>query len=466
VKKVLSYLLKNKQTGHEALRQEDSTLTKLRAVMAAIVEKVRELVECEFAKLDDTLEEGGLAAIEARLELLRDGVSLALLEGIGKALGNGRRTNRLPCECGGQLVYVADRRKDVLTTLGWLTLHRAYFRCKRCKASRFPLDEELGIVGEGQSTGVQLMVSLVCALLPNGQAMRLLDELKLPSVSIKESQRITRDVGTEAVALCEETARQWSEDHTPPTDHVRSHPPERLAVLMDGTTAHTDGDWHEVKVGTFYTFDKEGKATGEKACVSTFERVEHFRSLWDTEAQRWHMADARHVVALCDGAPWTWNTIAEYCPPHTVELLDFYHATEHLWEMARALWGEGAPRAKEWVEQQKTRLLEGDIEPFFTELTRWTEHDATADAAQKQLRYFEANRTRLGYAGARARGEPIGSGMVEAACKTIVCLREKQPGMRWTKTNANVIAHLRCLYFSERWDSFKWHMTTRARKVA
>jgi len=441
-------------------------LTKREAIVTGIVEKAKQLVECDFSQLGQTLRQGGLAAIEDRLLALRDGFCAALLHGLGEALGNGRRANRLPCECGGQLAYVSDRPKDVLTTLGWLTLHRAYFRCTRCKATRFPLDEELGIVGEGQSMGVQLMVCLVCSLLPNGQAMRLLEELKLSSVSVKESQRITRDVGGEAVALCEQTARHWSEDHTPPADHVRSRPPKRLAVLMDGTTAHTDGDWHEVKVGTFYTFDKKGKATGEKACVSTFEGVEHFRSLWDTEAQRWHMADAPQGVALCDGAPWTWNTIAEYCPPHTVELLDFYHASEHVWELARALWGESSPRAKEWVEQQKTRLLEGDLDSFFAELTRWTAHDAYAEAAQKQLGYFETNRTRLGYAAARARGEPIGSGMVEAACKTIVCLREKQPGMPWTKTNANGIAHVRCLYFSQRWDAFKRHMTTRASKAA
>ena len=441
-------------------------MTKLRAIVLTIVEHLTQCVEDEFAALGGTLEQGGLAAIEGRLEALRDRFSRALLDGIGKALGNGRHANRLSCDCGGHLTYVADRRKDVLTTLGWLTLHRAYFRCKGCNATRFPLDEALDIVGEGQSMGVQLMVTLVCALLPNGQAMRLLDELKLPSVSIKESQRITHDVGSEAVALDAETARRWSEDHTPPADHVRSQPPERLAVLMDGTTAHTDGDWHEVKVGTFYTFNEEGKATGEKACVSTFEGVEHFRSLWDTEAQRWCMAEAPRVVALCDGAPWTWNTVAEYCPPHTVERLDFYHANEHLWEMARALWGESAPRAKEWVEQQKTRLLEGELDAFFDELTRWTAHEDYAEAALKQLGYFETNRTRLGYAEARARGEPIGSGMVEAACKTIVCVREKQPGMRWTKTNANVIAHLRCLYFSNRWHSFKRYMTTLVRKAA
>jgi len=162
--------------------------------------------------------------------------------------------------------------------------------------------------------------------------------------------------------------------------------------------------------------------------VATFEKVQSFRALWDTEAQRWHMADAKHVVALCDGAPWTWNTVAECCPEHTIELLDFYHASEHLWTLARALWGDGAVRAPQWVEEQKTRLLEGDLDAFFDELKRWTAMDAYAEAAGEQLRYFESNRNRLGYAGALERGDPIGSGMVEAACKTIVCVRQKQPG--------------------------------------
>jgi hypothetical protein len=325
-----------------------------------------------------------------------------------------------------------------------------------------PLDEQLGLGGAGQSPGIVATTLLVCALHPNAQAMNLLEELGVPHVSVKESQRVVLEAGEGVLAARDAEARAWSDGHVEPTEDVRRKPPERLAVLMDGTTAHTDGDWHEVKVGSFYTFDRRGDATGEKGCVSTFEGIEHFRRLWDTEAQRWHIAEAPVVVALCDGSPWTWNTVAEYCPEHTVPLLDFYHATEHLWTLAHAVWGEGSSRAVEWVETQKTRLREGRLDDFFDALHQWREAEPYRKAAEEQLRYFETNRGRLGYADALARGYPIGSGMVEAACKTIIGLREKQPGMRWRKRMAEVIAHLRCIYFSGRWPCFRSRWLERA----
>jgi len=162
-----------------------------------------------------------------------------------------------------------------------------------------------------------------------------------------------------------------------------------------------------------------------------------------------------HVVALCDGGPWTWNTVPECCPAHTFELLDFYHAAEHLGSVANAIWGEGSERGGEWVEEQKTRLLEGRLDAFFEELRRWAKAEKYREVVEPQLRYFERNRAPLRYREALARGYPISSGVVEAACKTIIGLREKQPGMRWRGDTAEIIADLRCIYYSGRWSAFR-----------
>lgn len=418
-------------------------------------EIIAELGSLIQAELDSLGAEESLAVIEERLQKVLEAVRTGLLEGVAGQLGSGNLGSRLPCSCGGELVHHGNRRRSILTLLGYLPLVRAYYRCPRCHASRVPLDEHLGIEGGGQSRGVVVTTMLTCALLPNGQAMDLLEQLGVPHVSVKESQRIVLEGGQDVVAEREAEAAQWREGHVAPTEHVRRKAPERLAVLMDGTMAHTDGDWHEAKVGAFYSFDADGESTGEKSTVATFENVDIFRGLWDTEAQRWHLADVGEVVALCDGSAWTWNTIAECCPEHTLEVLDFYHAVEHLWEMARGLWGESSPRAKEWVEAQKERLKSGDLDAFFAELGRWAAKEDYADVAGKQLTYFTNNRKRLCYTEARARGYPIGSGVVEAACKTVIGLRLKQPGMRWRKSAAEVIAHLRCIYHSGRWHAFR-----------
>jgi hypothetical protein len=436
-------------------------------VVEEIVGELRAAVERELQGLRRAVPGGGLAEIEERLQALRSAWDKMVLGAVGRVLGNGYCGGSMPCRCGGRMRYVSDRSKSILTTLGRLELVRAYYRCPQCGASRFPLDEQLGTVGEGQSMGVQAMTALVCSLLPNGQALALLKELRIPCVSLSESQRITRAVGARAVAWRAAEVRRWAQDHVPPADHVQRTVPPCLAVSMDGTTVHVDGDFHEVKIGAFFRFNGKGEAVGQKGYVATFAGIEAFRDLWDTEAQRGCMAEVATLVALCDGGVWTWNTVAERCPAHVVEVLDFYHASEHLWTLARSLWGEGSARAGAWVAEQKQRLLEGREDDFFRELECWAQkgHD-WSDEGEKQLRYFTTNRHRIHYKQYRDCGYPIGSGVVEAACKTVVCTREKQPGMRWRKTTAEAIAHLRAVYQSGRWHSLRQRLIAHSRQAA
>jgi len=435
-------------------------------VVDEIVEDFRSGVEQELRALARSVPEGGLGEIEERVGELRKRIDHALLDAIGRVLGNGYRGTHLPCACGGTMRYVNDRSRRILTMFGRLKLRRAYYHCGACRASRVPLDEVLGIQGEGQSVGVQATTALVCSLMPNGQAMDLLGELGIPHVSLSESQRITRAVGHRTVEWRDEEARRWAEAHEAPREHVQPQAPQRLAVSMDGTTAHTDGKYHEAKVGTFYAFDAEGEAVGQTAYVVTFEGVEHFRDLWDSEAQRWHMDRASVLVAIGDAAAWTWNTVAERCPAHVVEVLDFYHASEHLWGLARAIWGEGSRRAKPWVSEQEARLLEGHEKEFFEELRHWAaEGQPWSEEGQSQLNYFTTNADRIHYQLYRELGYPIGSGMVESACKTVVGVREKQPGMRWRKATAEAIAHLRAVYQSGRWRALRKRLIRDPRKA-
>jgi hypothetical protein len=415
--------------------------------------------------LRDGSDRPNLAAVEERLQRIDDLFRRRLLEGASRVLGNGYRGSQLLCECKKWMKYVEDRERTVLTILGPMTLNRSYYWCGPCHTGRAPLDEELGIVEEGQSHGVQMATALLCTLLPNEKAMAVFDELHVPHVSEKESQRVTLAVGQRAMAEYEAEAKAFAEDHVPPSTDVRAAVPERLAVLMDGTTVHTDGSFHEAKVGAFYAFDEEGEATGQKTYATSFRGVGDFRDLWDAEAQRWHLADAKDVAALCDGAAWTWNTVEDRCPSHTVQILDFYHGTEHLGTLAKTIWGEGSAKVKPWIEAQKTRLLEGHEDDFFQELRQWTTEGHWETEGKKQLAYFETNRDRIHYKDYLARGYPIGSGVVESACKVIIGLREKQPGMRWRTDTAEAIAHLRAIYYSGRWPALRRRLGEQAAKA-
>jgi hypothetical protein len=435
-------------------------------VVEVIVGQFRTLVEGALRSFRRAVPAGGLGAMEEALQTVRREVDGLLLRGVATAVGNGYAGVSLPCGCGGSMAYVGDRSKTFLTVLGELRLGRAYYRCPACRTSRVPLDETLGIVGEGQSIGIHVMTALVCALVPHVQAMDLLEELGLPHVSGSEAQRITRQVGGRAVAWRDAEAQAWATERRAPEEHVQRRPPRRLALSMDGTTVHTDGAWHEGKVGSFFVFDPDGKATGPRSYLATFGTVEPFRQLWDAEAQRWHLADVPDLVAVCDGAPWTWNTVREFCPGHTVEILDFYHATEHLWSLAHAIWGEGSSRAERWVEDQKTRLLEGRLAAFFRTLRHWDRDGPWQDEAQSQLAYFTTHRERIRYREYRACGYPIASGVIEAACKTVLCTREKQPGMRWRTPTAEAIGHLRAVHQSRRWPALRRRLIAHSTQAA
>lgn len=438
---------------------------KVEDAVKEIAEEISQEIQRELEWLRDSSGRPTLATVEERLQTIDDLFRRRLLGGASRVLGNGYRGSQILCECKQWMKYMDDRERTILTILGPLTLSRSYYWCEACHASRVPLDEELGIVGEGQSHGVQMATALLCALLPNEKAMQVFEELHVPHVSEKESQRVTLAVGQRAMAEYEAEAKRFAEDHVAPSTDVRAHVPERLAVLMDGTTVHTDGSSHEAKVGAFYAFDGEGEATGQKTYVTSFRGVGDFRDLWDAEAQRWHLADVPNLAALCDGAAWTWRTVEDRCPPHTVQILDFYHGTEHLGDLAKTIWGEGSVKVKPWVEAQETRLLEGREDDFFQELRNWTTEGHWEVEGKKQLAYFEANRDRIHYKDYLARGYPIGSGVVESACKVIVGLREKQPGMRWRTDTAEAIAHLRAVYYSGRWPALRRRLSQPAAKA-
>jgi len=164
------------------------------------------------------------------------------------------------------------------------------------------------------------------------------------------------------------------------------------------------------------------------------------------------------VVCLGDGARSNWTQFGLHFPKG-VEVLDWYHAVEHLWTAGKDRWGEGSPQAKEWVEARKQELWEGQVEKVLAALGR------EGEAMASQVHYFETKRERMRYADFRAQGYPIGSGTVESACKRVIGARLKQAGMGWTKTGAQAVLSLRTQLLSGRWEAI-WPSTRPQLKAA
>jgi hypothetical protein len=178
------------------------------------------------------------------------------------------------------------------------------------------------------------------------------------------------------------------------------------------------------------------------------------------------------VVVICDGKPSLWKTI-DQIPLYAgaTQILDFFHVTEHLSRAAEAIFGKKDEKANRWYGKYRALLLEdeGGLESLLRSLRYYRRALRSGSERRKivdrVLRYFGRNRERMRYAEFRARGLPVGSGVVEAACKTIVGARLKRSGMRWTEEGGQHVLNLRTRARSREWSSF-WSAYTELRSAA
>ena len=235
----------------------------------------------------------------------------------------------------------------------------------------------------------------------------------------------------------------------PPAEKEPARAPTALAVLMlDGFQVRFRGpgwgrkrtqnphvEWHEVKLGVFYRHEQasqgaRGQLT-EKVLVGwQGEGLELSRRLHG-EAQRGGLRRARQVLAVGDGAPWIWNVVADrWAGAH--QLLDFYHASEHLWTLGEALHPREEIARREWVEARLHRLRHGQETAVLTEIAALPRRrGARGKIIRREQNYFASHAGRMNYQALARRGWPIGSGAVESGCRTRQC-RRKRPGQFWT----------------------------------
>ena len=150
---------------------------------------------------------------------------------------------------------------------------------------------------------------------------------------------------------------------------------------------------------------------------------------------------------LADGAKWIWTQVAKSLPG-AVGVLDFYHASEHIYTAAHALHGEGTAAAVAWAEGRKRSLLESGADGVLAGL-----RDGPA-AARELAAYLEPHRDHTGYRERLGEGRSIGSGMVEGACKTAIGKRLKQTAARWKHRRVEHMAALCCLRYGDQWDAY------------
>lgn len=388
--------------------------------------------------------ENDAQGLERAEKIARDGglrVGRSILHAAVQTIGNGYEGSRQVCECGQRLCYVNDRERTVVTLVGSFKIRRAYYRCPTCGATKVPLDTRLEIERTDFSPGVRQVMGRLGAVGPFDQGRQLMGELTGLWISARSHRLVCEDLGH---ALAERIA--------PPL--LQTEKPETLYLLADGTMIPTRTGWREVKVGVAFVGGVNQERKPQRHATRYFAdllEAEAFGWRWYSLAERMGRQRAGRIVVLGDGAVWIWN-LADMHFPGAVQIVDWYHAKEHLGTVAKAVWGEENPCAARWVDHAKKHLAHGNIEKVIALIESLPARSKTARTALREATgYFRNNAHRMRYRRFRRQGLFIGSGVVEAGCKHIVGQRLKGSGMRWSVEGARDILNLRLAVLYGHW---------------
>jgi hypothetical protein len=410
----------------------------------------------------------GAAEAVLRAGLLRLGGSM-----LGEVLSadRGHRGPRVPCGRGHEAVFAGYRDKSFDTVLGLVTVTRAWYHCAACGHGLAPRDAELGVAGESMSPGLAAMNDRAASSVPFAQAARLLDELAGVRLTAKRSERAAEASGAAVAAAGRERARLTAARKLLPLPP--SPLPDKLYAVIDGTgvpmtsreTAGREGKGddgrartREVKLAVFFTqdrLDKGGYPVRDRdsaSVIATFEPAAAFGNLVKAEGIRRGADHVRQLTVLGDGAAWIWG-IATAKFPGATQIVDLFHAREHLHDLARKLEFMLLDRRGEWLADRLEDLDYGHIDGIVAATRKYPLTGVKKDEIDTALGYFENNAPRMRYHWFRQCGLFVGSGVVEASCKTIVGQRLKQAGMHWTVNGADAIIALRCREASSTWEA-------------
>jgi hypothetical protein len=347
------------------------------------------------------------------------------------------------------------RSRTLVTEVGEVRVERPYYYCKRCGTGQLPWDEANGLSERCYTPGVKAMVSQAAARMSYQDTVEFLAELTPVRLEESAAQWIVAEVGGRArQAQAEEAAHYLSGLAVLPA----GPPVERLYVTMDGSSAHIDGEWHEVKTGVVYPArpGPDGHdVSGEKRYLSLQAPAETFAERLYVTALQAGVHRAQETVVIGDGAAWIWNYAAVHYPDAT-QIVDYWHACQYLHDLATAQHGEGSPQGQRWAREHCARLKAQGPAPLLRALRRMKPRSPdAADQLRITQTYFRNNAPRMRYPDFRARGLMIGSGVAEAACKIVVEQRLKGAGMRWKHPGANHILALRCLVLNRQTDTIR-----------
>lgn len=379
---------------------------------------------------------------------------------------DGSSLNR-QCNCGGNYINQKIRFKTVHSILGSVKIKRLVQQCVQCKQWRIPHDIVLDIRNTVFSPGMHRIMAKCGAIVSFDKARDLIKELAGRSVTAKNVERISESIG-EDIRLSEQKMQRFCN---------KSKASSVLYIATDGTGVpvlkkETQGrsgkaedgvaKTREVKLGAIFTqskTDKKGNPIRDPfstTYIGKIESVGEFGPRLLNEASNRGVFHTKQTVVLGDGAPWIWNLADKYFPK-ALQIIDYYHATEHLADIAKVIYPQSRTERDVWLKTTSNILWEGPISRVIHILQALQNKHSTKPNLKKMTEYFYKNHYRMEYGDFRRKGFFIGSGVIEAGCRSLIGHRLKQSGMHWSVKGANDIIALKCCiesgYFEDYWDS-------------
>jgi hypothetical protein len=345
----------------------------------------------------------------------------------------------------------------MMTALGRSGLLRTYFACPGCDQGGAHVDRLLGLDGflTRQATRLVCLTGGQHAFAPAARMLRACCGWTVSDETIR--------------LACRGQAGRIAESHdTPAAGTAFAEAGGDVEFQLDATTVNTTGGWRDMKLGIFARREPGEEATATqwdsrdlpgptaRVAFAAIEPIDRFAPRIGEWAGRLKLTDTAAITTLGDGAAWIWNAAAEQLPG-SGGVLDIYHASGHVSDAGKGLFGEGAAAAKTWLEEGRALLLSDGWAGLCDHIgaTLLKAPELSGHAALGGLTgYFAAHAGRLNYAHRLHTGRSIGSGMVEGAAKNLIGRRLKQTGARWVVGNADAMACLCSLSYSDHWDLY------------
>jgi hypothetical protein len=364
-----------------------------------------------------------LEASEMAIRAASHRIGGSLLEKLLNADGAGYHGATVDCGRGHRARFVEYREKELVTVLSSVDVSRAYYHCEACGEGLIPKDLALDIVDTGFSPGVRRMMGQVGGKEVFEEGQSDLDFLAGLRVTTKAVERVSETIGKQIEQQNQREQKQILSDKVVPFPNQGMIP--NIYVATDGTGVpvvkrETKGrkgkdktgqaKTREAKLGCVFTqtvVDEEGYAVrdeGSTAYVGAIEEAEFFGNRIYAEAVRRGMTRAQKVIILGDGAKWIWG-IAEEHFPGAVQIVDLYHAREHLAKVAKLVHGATNEKCQEWLSARRDELDDGDIKTITAVLSELRPKDKVVRKEIKtELEYFRRNAKRMRYAEFRSQG--------------------------------------------------------------